>query len=152
MSTYQEQFAAIFERAAQDKTFSFEAIKQINEMRTMFETLQSEKTKVELELKTTREALSSSTTSNTVLTNRIKEIEDLNLKKEELSRKDFELKVRVEQVNRERDLAVDLFKTVFANVTLRKDAMRAVGGAINNGSSGYISTSTVPEHETITEV
>ena len=129
---YTKQFNELIEKAASEKAFSLDVLKNINEMRDQFEALVVENKRLSETLTNCNGLLADKTAELNVAQSRL----DGLLTKEKtldeglakLSRDQFELDLKKSVADHGEKMAVSLFQTVFANTTLRKSVNRNIPG------------------------
>jgi hypothetical protein len=126
--TYTDQLNSILERAAEEKCFSLDTIKRINELREQFAAIVTESGRKDEQIKTMNEANGALRLENARLDMDNKNWLSLSLKKADLDHREELLVLKEKQATGERDLAIDMFKTVFTNATLRKRVFESIPG------------------------
>ena len=151
---YTKQFNQLIEKAASEKAFSLDVLKNINEMRDQFEALAVENKRLSETLTNCNGLLADKTAKLNVAQSRL----DGLLTKEKtldeglakLSRDQFELDLKKSVADHGEKMAVSLFQTVFANAGMRKSVNEHHNG-YNELDGRYVGERTFSKDEQITE-
>ena len=151
---YTKQFNQLIEKAASEKAFSLDVLKNINEMRDQFEALVKENEDLKVKLQESKDSHSVSNSHLATAQSRVALLEatekQLTDGLEKLSRDQFELDLRKSVADHGEKMAVSLFQTVFANTVVRKTINENHGG-YSEADGRYVGERTFSKDEQITE-
>lgn len=144
-----DQLTKCIDEIVSEKSLSMEVLKKVYELKEAHTLLQKNHEEVYQNLNDANKGWSDARTRIVNLETQVSKYENVLERERKIELAEALLKVRQEQAQSERNLAVELFKTVFANTTVRKTVNSSV--PVGVPSSGYVSNYNGSHSETVEE-